>query len=127
MFSEPLLAVSTNERSGGAQIFSESCATFGLLTVTTRVSRTRAAAVPFAVGAYIAAAYWFTSSTSFANPAVTIARAFTDTFAGIRPVDVPGFAAGQLAGAAASIAMCRWLAAEDPRTEADLESHVRLS
>jgi glycerol uptake facilitator-like aquaporin len=126
MFSEPLLAASTHDRGGAAQIFSESVATFGLLSVIALVSRTRAPAVPFAVAAYIVAAYWFTSSTSFANPAVTIARAFTDTFAGIRPVDVPGFLAGQIAGAAASIAMCRWLTADDARAAIDVESRVTM-
>jgi glycerol uptake facilitator-like aquaporin len=127
MFSEPLLAVSMRVRSGGAQVFSESVATFGLLTVIANISRTRLTAVPFAVGAYIIAAYWFTSSTSFANPAVTIARAFTDTFAGIRPVDVPGFLAGQMAGAVAAILMCRWLAARDPRADVVAQSGATLS
>ena len=109
MFSQPLLLASTHERSGAAQMFSESVATFGLITVIAGVSRTRPPAVPFAVGAYIAAAYWFTSSTSFANPAVTIARAFTDTFAGIRPVDVPAFVVAQAAGAAIASMLFRWL------------------
>ena len=127
MFSEPLLAASSHDRSGAAPIFSESVATFGLLSVIALVSRTRAPAVPFAVAAYIVAAYWFTSSTSFANPAVTIARAFTDTFAGIRPVDVPGFLAGQIAGAAASIATCRWLTAGEARAEIEVESRVTTS
>jgi glycerol uptake facilitator-like aquaporin len=111
MFSEPLLMASTHERSGVAHIFSEFVATFGLVTVIAQISRTRASAVPFAVGAYIAAAYWFTSSTSFANPAVTVARAFTNTFAGIRPADVPGFLAGQVAGALAAMMVSRWVVA----------------
>jgi glycerol uptake facilitator-like aquaporin len=96
-------------RSGPAQIASEFVATFGLLSVIWGYSRRRSDAVPFAVAAYIAAAYWFTASTSFANPAVTLARALTDTFAGIRPADVPGFIAAQLAGATAATLLFRWL------------------
>lgn len=109
MFGLPLLQVSQHVRSGPAQVLSELVATFGLLTVIWGCSRRRTTAVPFAVAAYITAAYWFTASTSFANPAVTIAHALTDTFAGIRPVDVPGFLAGQLAGAAAATGLFRWL------------------
>jgi len=126
MFSEPLLMASTHQRSGAAQIFSEFIATFGLVTVIACVSRTRASAVPFAVGAYIAAAYWFTSSTSFANPAVTVARAFTDTFAGIRPGDVPGFLTGQIAGALAAMVACRWLVAGTRAAEVEIDSRVTL-
>jgi glycerol uptake facilitator-like aquaporin len=96
-------------RSGGTQLFSESVATFGLLTVIWGCSRNRPDAVPFALGTYIVGAYWFTSSTSFANPAVTIARCLTDTFAGIRPADVPGFIAAQMAGATAATALFAWL------------------
>ena len=96
MFKEPLFSISRHERAGAAQVFSEFIATFGLLAVIWGCSRRRAGAVPFAVGAYITAAYWFTASTSFANPAVTLARAVSDTFAGIRPVDVPAFVAAQL-------------------------------
>lgn len=110
MFGEPLFAASRHARSGGAQLFGEFVATFGLLSVVWGCARARSAAVPFAVGAYITAAYWFTSSTSFANPAVTLARSFTDTFSGIRPSDAPGFVAAQLAGAAAATALFRWLA-----------------
>jgi glycerol uptake facilitator-like aquaporin len=122
MFSEPLLLASTHERGGAAQMFSEFVATFGLITVIATVSRSRAAAAPFAVAAYIVAAYWFTASTSFANPAVTVARAFTDTFAGIRPADVPAFLVGQVGGAVASMVMCRWLTAGARRTEGELDS-----
>jgi glycerol uptake facilitator-like aquaporin len=109
MFSEPLFAASTQVRAGGSQVFSEFMATFGLLSVIWGVSRSRGSVVPFAVAAYITAAYWFTASTSFANPAVTLARALTDTFAGIRPADVPGFLAGQAAGATAATLLFRWL------------------
>jgi glycerol uptake facilitator-like aquaporin len=84
-------------------------ATFGLLAVIWGCARLRSSAVPFAVAAYITAAYWFTASTSFANPAVTLARAATDTFAGIRPADAPGFVAAQLIGAAMATALFRWL------------------
>ncbi len=109
MFEKPAFFASTHERSGVAQLVSEFVATFGLLAVIWGCARRRAGSVPFAVGAYITAAYWFTSSTSFANPAVTIARAASDTFAGIRPVDVPGFVVAQLLGAAAATATFRWL------------------
>jgi glycerol uptake facilitator-like aquaporin len=110
MFKQPeIFFASHHERSGVAQLVSEFVATFGLLSVIWGVVRRRSAAVPFAVGAYITAAYWFTSSTSFANPAVTLARAASDTFAGIRPVDAPGFIVAQLLGAGASTALFRWL------------------
>jgi glycerol uptake facilitator-like aquaporin len=109
MFGEPVYAWSTHVRAGGAQIFSEVVATFGLLIVIWGCARERREVVPFAVGAYITAAYWFTASTSFANPAVTLARAVTPTFAGIRYSDVPGFIAGQAAGAALATVFFRWL------------------
>lgn len=110
MFALPTLGVSQHARAGGAQLLSEAIATFGLVGVIAGSSRTQpATAVPFAVGAYITAAYWFTASTSFANPAVTIARCLTDTFAGIRPVDVPGFIVAQLIGAIAATALFGWL------------------
>jgi len=116
MFGERLLMVSLHARSGSAQMASEFVATFGLLSVIWGCSRRRSDAVPFAVAAYIAAAYWFTASTSFANPAVTLARALTDTFAGIRPADVPGFVAAQLAGAATATLLFRWLVPSLPRS-----------
>src|SRR6185436_6712593 len=100
---------SQHARMGGAQWLSEFVATFGLLCVIWGCARRRSESVPFAVGAYITAAYWFTSSTSFANPAVTIARAASDTFAGIRPADVPAFVVMQLVGAAAATVLFRWL------------------
>ena len=116
MFGERLFMVSLRARSGPAQLVSEFVATFGLVSVIWGCSRRRPDAVPFAVAAYIAAAYWFTASTSFANPAVTIARALTDTFAGIRPADVPGFIAAQLAGAATATLLFRWLVPSLPRS-----------
>jgi glycerol uptake facilitator-like aquaporin len=109
MFEKPVFFMSTHERSGVAQLVSEFVATFGLLAVIWGCARRRAGAVPFAVGAYITAAYWFTSSTSFANPAVTLARAASNTFAGIRPIDVPGFVVAQLFGAGAATGTFRWL------------------
>ncbi|MGB7925411.1 MAG: aquaporin [Pyrinomonadaceae bacterium] len=109
MFGEPLFFASRHAREGGAQMFSEFVATFGLLAVIWGCARRRSSAVAFAVGAYITAAYWFTASTSFANPAVTLARSASDTFAGIRPLDVPAFIAAQLAGAATATALFRWL------------------
>ena len=105
MFSEPLFAFSTKAREGPAQLLAEAVATCGLLVVIFGVSRSSPSATPFAVGAYIMSAYWFTASTSFANPAVTIARALTNTFAGIRPVDVPAFVAAQAAGALMALAV----------------------
>ena len=110
MFSERIYAWSQHVRAGGPQVLSEAVATFGLLAVIFGCARRRADVVPFAVGAYITAAYWFTASTSFANPAVTIARCVTDTFAGIRPQDVPAFLVGQVSGAAVSTVLFRWLA-----------------
>ena len=110
MFGEPVFAASRHIRSGGAQMFSEFVATFGLLAVIWGCVRARPSVVPFAVGAYITGAYWFTASTSFANPAVTLARSMTGTFTGIRPMDVPGFVVAQLAGAGAATALFAWLA-----------------
>jgi glycerol uptake facilitator-like aquaporin len=109
MFGLPLISFSHHQRSGGAQIFSEFVATFGLLAVIWGSSRARSEMVPLAVGAYITSAYWFTASTSFANPAVTIARSLSNTFAGIRPVDVPLFVFAQIVGALAATLLFRWL------------------
>jgi glycerol uptake facilitator-like aquaporin len=109
MFGLPLVSLSRHSRSGGTQILSEFVATFGLLSVIWGCSRSRAGMAAFAVGSYITAAYWFTASTSFANPAVTIARSLTDTFAGIRPADVPGFIAAQIVGGIAATLLFRWL------------------
>jgi glycerol uptake facilitator-like aquaporin len=109
MFELPLYSISTHARSGPGQWIAEAVATFGLILTIQLVQRTRPTALPAAVGAYIFAAYWFTASTSFANPAVTLARSFTDTFAGIRPQDVPGFMLAQAAGGAGGVAFTRWL------------------
>ena len=120
MFGEPVFFASHHVRSGGAQLFSEFVATFGLLSVIWGCVRLRSNAVPFAVGAYITAAYWFTASTSFANPAVTLARSFSDTFAGIRPADAPGFIAAQLGGAFASTLLFMWLVPSIQRSAPDV-------
>jgi len=109
MFDLDPVAMSTTVRAGLPKLLSEAIATFGLIGVVVNVGRTRAAVAPFAVAAYIVAAYWFTASTSFANPAVTIARAFSDTYAGIRPADVAGFVAAQAIGAALGAAVFPWL------------------
>jgi glycerol uptake facilitator-like aquaporin len=116
MFAEPVYAWSHHTRAGFPQALSEGIATFGLLSVIWGCARRRPEAVPFAVGAYITAAYWFTASTSFANPAVTIARAATDTFAGIRPNDVPAFLVSQAIGASAATALFRWLVPALPKS-----------
>jgi glycerol uptake facilitator-like aquaporin len=109
MFGLDVVSLSRHARSGPAQLFSEFVATFGLLSVIWGCARHRSNAVAFAVGAYITAAYWFTASTSFANPAVTIARSLSDTFSGIRPADVLGFIVAQLAGGIAATLVFRWL------------------
>lgn len=115
MFGEALFSASRHARAGAAQTFSEFIATFGLLCVIWGCARLRSSAVPFAVGAYITGAYWFTASTSFANPAVTLARSASDTFAGIRPADAPGFIVAQFAGAAAATLLFRWLVPSLPK------------
>ena len=109
MFGLPAIFLSQHPRTGMAQLFSEFIATLGLVSVILAASRSTVAVVAVAVGAYISAAYWFTASTSFANPAVTIARCFSDTFAGIRPIDAPGFVLAQLAGGMAAILLFQWL------------------
>jgi len=109
MFGLPVMSLSRHARSGAAQMFSEFVATFGLLAVIWGCSRLRSNATAFAVGAYITAAYWFTASTSFANPAVTIARSLSDTFSGIRPADAPGFIVMQIGGGIAATLLFRWL------------------
>jgi glycerol uptake facilitator-like aquaporin len=124
MFGLRPFSLSQHSRSGPSMIFSEFIATFGLMAVIWGCSRLRSSVVPFAVGAYIASAYWFTASTSFANPAVTMARVMTDTFSGIRPLDAPGFIAAQLLGAGAATLLFRWLVPGLPRVAKDvLVSH----
>jgi glycerol uptake facilitator-like aquaporin len=120
MFGKPLFFASRHARAGNAQLISEFVATFGLLSVIWGCARLRSSAVPFAVGAYITGAYWFTSSTSFANPAVTLARTASDTFAGIRPADAPGFIVAQFAGAIAATLLFRWLAPSLPKDAANV-------
>jgi glycerol uptake facilitator-like aquaporin len=109
MFGLPVYSVSVHVRSGPPQLFSEFVATFGLLAVIWGCAGKRPTAVAFAVGAYITAAYWFTASTSFANPAVTLARSMTSTFSGIRPADVTGFIGVQFLGAIAATALFAWM------------------
>ena len=109
MFGLPLFSTSSHPRIGAGQVLSEAVATFGLLCIIRGTGRAWPRAVALAVAAYITGAYWFTASTAFANPAVTLARAATDTFAGIRPVDVPGFLLGQLLGAVTAAVLLRWL------------------
>jgi glycerol uptake facilitator-like aquaporin len=109
MFGEPIFVASQHIRAGGAQVFSEFIATFGLLSVIWGCGRFRSEALPFGVGAYITGAYWFTASTSFANPAVTLARSFTNTFSGIRPADAPAFIVAQLIAAVAATWIWAWL------------------
>jgi glycerol uptake facilitator-like aquaporin len=109
MFGKEIFFASHHVRAGGAQLFSELVATFGLLTVIWGSNRSRPTTTPYAVAAFITAAYWFTASTSFANPAVTLARTASDTFAGIRPADAPAFMGVQVVGAAAAVLLFRWL------------------
>jgi glycerol uptake facilitator-like aquaporin len=109
MFAEPVLMISTHARTGVGQWFAEFIATFGLVATILGCVRFRPDAVPYAVGLFITAGYWFTASTSFANPAVTIARTLTDTFSGIAPMDAPGFIAAQLVGAVAATLVFGWL------------------
>ena len=109
MFELPLLQLSLTQRSGAGQWLAEAVATFGLLLTILGVASRTPAAVPYAVGLYITSAYWFTASTSFANPAVTIARSLSDTFAGIAPQDAPAFIAAQIAGALLAVPLAGWL------------------
>lgn len=114
MFSLPLIEISQKVRTGPGQWLAESVATFGLIAVILGGISTQRGAVPWLVGLYITAAYWFTASTSFANPAVTIGRMLTDTFSGIRPADAPAFLAAQLGGALVALALASWLWAALP-------------
>ena len=113
MFAEPILQISTKLRDGPAQAFSEGVATFGLLATILGCVRFRAEFTPVAVGLYITSAYWFTASTSFANPAVTVARSLSDSFAGIAPHSAPAFVAAQIVGALAAVGLFSWLLKED--------------
>lgn len=126
MFSLPLIAFSDKARTGGAQWFAEWVATFGLVATILAGIRFERSAVPWLVGLYITAAYWFTSSTSFANPAVVIARALTNTFSGIRPIDAPGFIAAQLLGAVSALALMNWLLREDADASDPLRAEAKL-
>jgi glycerol uptake facilitator-like aquaporin len=116
MFAQPLLQASRHIRTGSSQWLSEGVATFGLVAVILAGIRFRADAIPWLVGLYITAAYWFTASTSFANPAVTVARALSDTFAGIRPVDAPLFIVAQFLGALLALALMGWLLQPQAKT-----------
>jgi len=126
MFALPLLQLSLKARTGGAQWFAESIATFGLVATILAGIRFERSAVPWLVGLYITGAYWFTASTSFANPAVAIARAFTNTFSGIRPVDLPGFIVAQLLGAVCATALMTWLLREPAEIIEPLKIEARL-
>src|SRR3977135_498682 len=117
MFALPLLDASLKVRTGGAQWFAEAVAAFGLVATILGGIRFQRAAVPWLVGLYITAAYWFTASTSFANPAVAIARAFSNTFAGIRPIDLPGFILAELAGALLAAVLVGWMLTEQEPVE----------
>ena len=121
MFALPLLDASLKVRSGGAQWFAEAIAAFGLVMTILAGIRFARASVPWLVGLYITAAYWFTSSTSFANPAVAVARSMTNTFSGLRPIDLPGFIAAELAGAVVALILMTWLLRETVATAATLE------
>jgi glycerol uptake facilitator-like aquaporin len=125
MFTAALFTPSAHVRSGAAQLVSECVATFGLIGVILGCARTRPAALPFGVGAYITAAYWFTASTSFANPAVTLARTATDSFAGIRPIDALGFVVAQLVGAGVAAAVFGWLLRDEGQKRVLLEMDDR--
>lgn len=126
MFALPLVTASLHIRTGPSQWFAEWVATFGLVITILAGIRFAHAAVPWLVGLYITAAYWFTASTSFANPAVAIARSLTDTFSGIRPVDLPGFIASQIAGALCAMAVITWLLRKSPAEATPLQPQAQL-
>jgi glycerol uptake facilitator-like aquaporin len=126
MFSLPLIDLSQKARAGGAQGFAEWVATFGLVATILAGIRFERSAVPWLVGLYITAAYWFTASTSFANPAVAIARSLTNTFSGIRPVDLPGFIAAELLGAVSALAFMSWLMREQAGASDPLKTEAKL-
>jgi glycerol uptake facilitator-like aquaporin len=124
MFQLPLIELSNKVRTGGAQWFSEGVATFGLVAVILAGIRFEQKAVPWLVGLYITAAYWFTASTSFANPAVALARSLTNSFSGIRPIDLPGFWVAEIAGAVAALFLFTWLL--QPSTSLSVSSEAKL-
>ncbi|MGM4983996.1 MULTISPECIES: MIP/aquaporin family protein [Rhizobium] len=124
MFDLPLIELSSRVRTGGAQWFSEGVATFGLVATILAGIKFEQKAVPWLVGLYITAAYWFTASTSFANPAVALARSLTNTFSGIRPVDLPGFWVAEIAGAVAALILFTWLL--QPRASSTVSSEAKL-
>jgi glycerol uptake facilitator-like aquaporin len=124
MFDLPLIELSSKVRSGGAQLFSEGVATFGLVATILAGIRFEQKAVPWLVGLYITAAYWFTASTSFANPAVALARSLTNTFSGIRPIDLPGFWLAEIAGAVAALFLFTWLL--QPGSSSTVSSEAKL-
>jgi glycerol uptake facilitator-like aquaporin len=126
MFALPLIALSEKVRAGGPQWFAEWVATFGLVATILAGVRFERSAVPWLVGLYITAAYWFTASTSFANPAVAIARSLTNTFSGIRPTDLPGFVAAQLLGAVCALALMSWLLQEEAEASDALKVEAKL-
>ncbi|WP_434710085.1 aquaporin family protein [Rhizobium sp. YTUHZ045] len=126
MFALPLLEISSKVRTGGAQWFSEGLATFGLVAVILAGIKFEQKAVPWLVGLYITAAYWFTASTSFANPAVAFARSLTDTFSGIRPVDLPGFWIAEILGAAVALFLFTWLLQSAETSSSTLPSEAKL-
>lgn len=126
MFGMQLLEMSEKLRTGGAQWFSEAVAAFGLITVILNGIRVQQSAVPWLVGLYITAAYWFTASTSFANPAVAIARALTNSFSGIRPLDVPAFIMAEIVGAFLAAVLHSWLFASPQKADAPLKAEARL-
>ena len=125
MFGLPLVEASLTERTGGAQWFAEAVAAFGLVATILAGIRFAASSVPWLVGLYITAAYWFTASTSFANPAVAIARSFTNTFAGIRPIDLPGFILAELIGAVLGFLLMSWLLRPESEAAAPARRKVR--
>ena len=126
MFALPIIEASQHIRTGGAQWFAEWVATFGLVVAILGGIRFSLSAVPWLVGLYITSAYWFTASTSFANPAVAIARSLTNTFSGIRPIDLPGFIIAQIVGAVCALALMGWLLRVPTETVSTINAEAKL-